>query len=556
MEKTGFRWNKITTYILLVACAVTIKFFDWHIRIFISLLYFTVDVVWLYDIIKRFIQKNMRNVLIASDILMMYWHILRLIKYEFVLEGTTLSRYMWYSYYIPLTFIPVLFFWAALYIGRTEQSTISAKWYWVLIVPFAVSLGVMTNDWHQMAFRFYGTDKHKWALDYSYGPLYYIAVAILAVSLMGIMVLSIRSSVRTKQWIYIAIVLFFLCDGILYMTGYASGDSDKAILKKMFEMPEFVSIYFLTFWETLVYLHMIPSNEGYEQFFEKSSLRAGLADLSGDIRIKSSEQMNVTPQEIVSSLDDTVLTEDGRFVLKSYEMKRGIFCWEENIEELSRLNEELEDNCNYLVEENYMINKMNKLDELTKRDKQKNEVYDSIARNVMPQIVKVSGILNQLPEDEDEFSKNMKYASVFMVYIKRCSNLRLLANSGEYIDIEELGISISESLEYVSLMDIVCHCEYDKEYRMSSELVLCIFQIYQEILEHAIPSCNAVLVMLNKKEDNIVFYMEVGLPEKNISVDFKKKELENLGAKLDIQVCEESESVTITKALAQERTKA
>ena len=71
------------TYMALVACSVIMKIFlqNYHIQVFVSLIYFAIDVVWLYDIIRRFIQKNMRIILISTDILMMFWHIMRLVKY-------------------------------------------------------------------------------------------------------------------------------------------------------------------------------------------------------------------------------------------------------------------------------------------------------------------------------------------------------------------------------------------------------------------------------------------------------------------------------------------
>lgn len=534
------------TYMALVACSVIMKIFlqNYHIQVFVSLIYFAIDVVWLYDIIRRFIQKNMRIILISTDILMMFWHIMRLVKYEFAPENTVLCRYMWYSYYIPFTFIPVLFFIATLYIGRTEQSTISAKCYFLLLIPLAASVGVMTNDLHQLVFRFKGYNES----DYSYGPLYYLAILILAVTFIGIMTLSVKTSVKNKNWIYVVIVVIFMIYGIAYMKGYASGSSEKSILQKMFEMPEFVSIYFLAYWETLVYLHIIPSNTGYEQFFEKSSLRAGLADLSGRMQIKTSEQMEVSPVQILSSLETNGLMVDGKYMLKTYKMKRGIFCWEENIEELNRLNAELEESCNYLEEENYMINKLNRLDETAKRDKQKNEVYDSIAINVMPQVAKVSDIIRELPIDEEGFIKRMKYASVFMVYIKRCSNLRLLADSEEYIDIEELGISISESMEYVCLMNILCHCEYDKGSKLASELILYVYQTYQEIVEQLLPVCSAILVIIRRKEQKIEFYLEAGLETAVSNVNCRTKEIEALGAQIDIQTGEENEYIVIITA--------
>lgn len=125
----------------------------------------------------RIVQKNIRICLVISAALMLLWMALRAIKYNSPADINTYGRYLWYSYYIAMVFLPLMMFFAMLNIGEPENTN-NRKY--LLIIPAAVLvLLVMTNDFHQLAFVF-EPDFHNWNKQYSYGPVYYvIAVWIL-----------------------------------------------------------------------------------------------------------------------------------------------------------------------------------------------------------------------------------------------------------------------------------------------------------------------------------------------------------------------------------------
>ena len=94
-----------------------------------------------------------------SAALMLLWMTLRAIKYNSPADINTYGRYLWYSYYIAMVFLPLMMFFAMLNIGKPENTN-NRKY--LLIIPAAVLvLLVMTNDFHQLAFVF-EPDFHNW----------------------------------------------------------------------------------------------------------------------------------------------------------------------------------------------------------------------------------------------------------------------------------------------------------------------------------------------------------------------------------------------------------
>lgn len=84
---------------------------------------------------------------------MLLWLILRTLKYSFV-TGLAAGRYIWYLYYLPMLFLPLLCVYIALSMGKSEDYRLSRGTGMLSIIPAALFLLVITNDLHQQIFAF------------------------------------------------------------------------------------------------------------------------------------------------------------------------------------------------------------------------------------------------------------------------------------------------------------------------------------------------------------------------------------------------------------------
>lgn len=88
-----------------------------HISYIRALLYILLFALWGFHLDRRIIQKQALHCLRLTAALMLVWLVLRTLKYEFVTD-LTVARYIWYLYYLPMLFIPLLGVYIALSFGK------------------------------------------------------------------------------------------------------------------------------------------------------------------------------------------------------------------------------------------------------------------------------------------------------------------------------------------------------------------------------------------------------------------------------------------------------
>ena len=202
---------------------------------------------WGVSVSYRIVQKNIRICLVISAALMLLWMALRAIKYNSPADINTYGRYLWYSYYIAMVFLPLMMFFATLNIGKPENTN-NRKY--LLIIPAAVLvLLVMTNDFHQLAFVF-EPDFHNWNKQYSYGPVYYVIAVWIFMLVLSSIVLSINqcriSATRKKLWIPIVIILV----AIIYTVWNNLNHGYSGL--RIYNVPEVFCFASIALWESLI----------------------------------------------------------------------------------------------------------------------------------------------------------------------------------------------------------------------------------------------------------------------------------------------------------------
>ena len=508
---TAKELKRYIPYLAAVLAAGFIRLFAQNFHLpyhgILSMIYICIYSMWCGAVQRRFTHKDIRGMLGAAGVMSIFLIITRMIKYEFVSSGTVINRLLWYSYYIPFTVIPVLMLLAVLRIGKAENEDIPKSWY-LLFVPAAVIItGIMTNDLHEQAFLF--TDD---ATDsYTYGFLYYAVYAFIIIMLAGVITVLIKngSSKRFigRLWLPLTVLGF----GGVYTMLYPY----RTALREMYEFPEMISLVMIGFLESLILTRMIPSNTDHGNFFRSSSINAGLADRYGNVKLRSSENVALAREDILSAVIEPVLLPDSAKLLKCKAVSGGYFYWIEDISEMLRLNAELENTGDYLTEEQAMLEESARIKEKRKRIAEQNILYDKIALSLRPELERLSDILDDLPVDEREFCTQMKLAAFLNAYVKRRSNLLLIADakSDDFIDSGELAVSVAETLEYLKLRDIGCFSDIASGIPLAANIVLFMFGLFENAAEICYNELNAVLVTLRRNTSGIVFCVELGLPE-------------------------------------------
>lgn len=112
---------------------------------------------------------------IFRSLLYMGLFIVRSLKYYFV-TTPVIVRYLWYFYYPALLMIPMLAALTAISIGKREEDPLPKSVAFLYVPAVLLVLLVLTNDLHQLVFRFPTYDTVWSDKDYSYGYGYYAKV--------------------------------------------------------------------------------------------------------------------------------------------------------------------------------------------------------------------------------------------------------------------------------------------------------------------------------------------------------------------------------------------
>ncbi len=500
---------------------------------------------WLFSIRRRFIQKALKRYMTVFSALLMFLTCVTTVKYRFVAESSFLNRQLWYWYYVPLMLLPPLMLLSTLYIGKPDRYRLPSKWHLIFIPYTAVMLGFVTNDIHQLAFRF-RPDMVNWNAEYTYGVLYYAAVALLAFGVIATLAVTFQACLKQRFWHSFWLPLTVVLLGAGYWAVYVFGSTAaKALITTLFSMTEAVVLFTVCFWESLVCVHLIPSNSNHTDFFTASSLNAGLTDKNYRVRLTAPNDIVPLPEEVQQAETMPVLLGDGTTLLKSYQVRGGNFYWMEDLSEIIRLNEKLADTEDYLTEENAMLDAATAIEEGRKTFTEQNRLYDRIEKQIKPQLDKVNDLIESLPEEEELFLKQMKQAGILNAYIKRYSNLLLLAGSSPAIELSELGLALAESIEYVKLADIPAMFSSQGSGYINADFALLVYELYEALLESALPSVEAVLVSLRALDGVLTFYAEVSAPAPAFKAAPFRRRLKEAGAVLQTEQDGDTVSVTV-----------
>ena len=116
-----------------------------------NLIYIGLAMAWGFSISRRSLPRNDRRWLLLGCAMAVLWLFLRAVKYRFFSDDT-ITRHLWYLYYVPQILATLFSLFAALQLGRREGDALSRKWY-LLFIPAALLIGgVLTNDLHQLVF--------------------------------------------------------------------------------------------------------------------------------------------------------------------------------------------------------------------------------------------------------------------------------------------------------------------------------------------------------------------------------------------------------------------
>ncbi len=476
-------------------------FLDTVLQFSRSLIHMGIVVVWMISIKKRIIQKSVRTYLIAVAVLLIFWQYVRAVKWYIIFDINMFTRCCWYMYYIPIILIPMFGVFIVEYIGQPEHFEMPSNMKLLYIPAFALITLVLTNDFHCLAFGFPKGFEYSDSC-YTHRIIYFL-VMIWSVSMGIYFIVMLQQKCRAPGNRWFQRTPFFVIGGalILWILYYLS--------IFCFDLTSVTSFIIILLLESCIRSGLIRSNSNYEILFGASTIAARIVDDAYHVCYESDTAVPLDEKVMRQAENGPVNLGDKR--LGSAEISHGRILWLDDVAEINRFTEELERTGRQLAENNDLVKAELDLREKKLHTAEKNRLYDRIAAEVREQLDQLEYLLNE-KDSPCTIREKLVPVCIISAYIKRRSNLLLMAEHMKAVPAKEMEFCLRESLDNLRLagvlcsMDSVCNGDVDVKYLVAA------YDLFQQSIEQLLGELQAILIKMRISENTFFLRLQLDCP--------------------------------------------
>ena len=468
----------------------------WFCELLRSAIYIGLFSLWGVSLRRRILQPQVRCYLTVIAALMVFWVTVRTIRFMFAKAPSTL-RYLWYMYYFPMLFIPLLAVFVALSLGKPESFCLP-KWTMLLYIPTAaLFLMVLTNDLHQLVFAF-PPDALVWGNDYSYAIGYFLVVGwqvLCALTALSTMLIKCRIPNSRKVFMQpfvpvilalIYSVLYIFCMPLLRLL---AGD-----------MTVVFCLLFAAAFESCIQCGLIQSNTHYEELLACSTLCVQITDPGYKVLLGSPAAPAI-PYGAIRQTEVKPAWLDGGMRLSGAPIQGGHVLWMDDVSELLKVLDELREVQENLEDSNCLLQEEYKLKVRETRVAEQDRLYNMIQRQTARQINLLVELTDEFDKavNEDERKKLLGKMIVIGAYLKRRNNLIFLADKSSVLSEHELALTFGESLSNLELCGVSCGFHMEFAEPVAAVQIMKLYDFFEEVVERSLDSMSAVTVNIDKR---------------------------------------------------------
>ena len=480
-------------------------------RILRASIYIGLFIAWGVSIHRRIVQSQVSRYLIAISALMVFWIILRTIRYS-LNDCIWLMRYLWYLYYLPMLFIPLLGVFIALSLGKAENFRLP-KWTALFYIPTVVLfLLVMTNDLHQHVFIF-PADAIVWMNDYHHAIGYFLIVIwmiLCAVTALVTMLIKCRiphsRKVLILPFIPAILAVIYCTLWVFRVLGFFEMEWLKVIAG---DMTVVFCLLFTAVLESCIQCGLIQSNTGYDELFMVSRLGAQITDQENMVCLASLNAKRLTEEQRIKAETHSILADKSTLV-RSQAIGFGHVLWQEDVTELTEAIDQIEENCRDLAERNRIRQKNLETRKKILALQEKNRINDLLHRETAGQIDLIDRMLAQYDAEPDAGKRTRLLAGAAAIgaYIKRYGNLLLVSERRSTADIRDLSRCFEESFMNLELLGVDCLHTLPSGISMATKDMLRVYHSFELVMEACLYDLSHVWLHMRNRENRFLLNME------------------------------------------------
>lgn len=499
------KYGVVLLVAVLMICAVCARvaarygYYAEVLSIVRALIYIGLLAAWGISVQTRIIQTQVRRYLLVIAGLMLLWLTLRTVKYN--TYHMTAERFLWYGYYLPMLFIPVLAVLVALSLGKPENYRLP-KWTHFLYLPSALLfLLVLTNDLHQLVF-FFPTGVLS-TREYDYGIGYYVVLAwmVLCAAAALVIILAKCRIPQSRRYLWLPVVPFALALG--YCAAYIKGVYWVWLLAG--DLTVSMCLIITAIFESCIQCSLIQSNTHYAELFHASTIGALITDRDFSVACAAENARSVDSQTLMAAAESPVVTADGIRISEA-PIRWGHVFWEDDISPMLAVLKELDDTREELQSYGSILQAENAQKARRKKLEEQERLYRAMQEKAAAPAVRLSNLAKTLQgvQDADAARFLLWKMTVIGAYLKRRSNLIFLADRDGMVPVSEVALCLNESMDNLRLHVRRCASRLDFEGELRLETAAALYDFFEAAIELAMDDLSGAAANVTRKEDACV----------------------------------------------------
>lgn len=446
---------------------------------------------WTQSVRARLLPSPARHWTVSAALMMLVYQLLRIFKYRFAI-ATVLLRYTAYLYFIPMTLIPTFFLMTCLCIRRGNRP---GRWHesLLLIIPVLLSVLALTNDLHGMVYT-PKIDLAEFTVStgtYRSGPVFYLIYGWMILSLLaGFALLFLETGRRHRTAFRKLLGAAALWMGMILLYNLVFDGTEFA---RMYNAPEIHTFGLLAVFEVSIRTRLIPGNMDYPGFFHALHMPALITDRRLEPVYRSGGRLNAGKEQLRSALASSVyLTRDLR--LSGKEIRGGYAFWAEDETSVHQAQERLAEANELIESENSLIRAETEQREKDAWLQSRHRIYHEIAAVMYPCQQRISSLLSRMNPGTENFREQLAYVSVLNAYVKRKTNLLLLAAEQDTLSAYDLFLALKESANYLSLAGLRTEVQQPEEMMYPADRVIALYDACEAVAEQLTGRSSSMMV--------------------------------------------------------------
>ena len=434
-----------------------------------------VCVFWALSVRKRVTDRRLQRLLLHIAGLLLAYEFLQVCRYSLYPSSPRLDKILLYAYYIPKTALPLLCLSLALGLHRPESKPLPAWFRLMLAAACLMVIGVMTNNLHRCFVSFSGnrsddgSERNGW--------LYYLINAFNFVNYFAAFFLLLRKSRVFRGQRFRWLPLIPLGAGLLYFAVYALNLGKRFFGVRVWNTGEILVFLMVGALECCIQTGMIPANTDYEHLFTMAKLPAAILD------------ENDVPRYTTAAADYPFRAAEGLQILR-HPIHGGSVEWVADVSRLRAVNRALAEAAQKIEIRNGYLAAEAKIRAEKAEMETRNRIYDSVLQAVRPQLERISALLDS---PDGSFEDRLKRIAVLSAYVKRRSNMELLAEA-DSLPARELHLALNESAVYLRGMGAAAAVTMESGCLLPAGLVIAAYEQTERVIEDSMDSIAGLMV--------------------------------------------------------------